>query len=330
MKCCRTSLIRFRRWRTMPILRDDMITEALIRHRPKHQRGKRVEFGCGDVEEGFEQADVIVERDSDESRSPGLYRAARLRRKLLRGRHCRPVLTGHFVVRGHCAKLVISLQTPCYFFGNRWRIWRQDGCLSRTAGSHALEIGTSAGQDDHEPRRRHAGYRPNIGGQRLGQDGCQERRHACGRRYLEISGGRFRGLSSQPGCMCAFAPYDMDNVKVVGFDVVTNRPRLRPTGTRCADFRIRGRVRSRRIGTETGDGSVELRQKNEAKEAPAPLTVRNSARSVIRNCCRKPKVLSSTIPRLVLIRAVVWHRAFGSTSAASLCALQLNVDGTSI
>ena len=30
--------------------------------------------------------------------------------------------------------------------------------------------------------------------------------------------------------MCAFAPYDMDNVKVVGFDVVTNRPKVAAYG----------------------------------------------------------------------------------------------------
>jgi len=26
--------------------------------------------------------------------------------------------------------------------------------------------------------------------------------------------------------MCAFAPYDLENVKVVGYDVVTNRPKV--------------------------------------------------------------------------------------------------------
>jgi CO/xanthine dehydrogenase Mo-binding subunit len=26
--------------------------------------------------------------------------------------------------------------------------------------------------------------------------------------------------------MCAYAPYDLENVKVVGYDVVTNRPKV--------------------------------------------------------------------------------------------------------
>ena len=34
------------------------------------------------------------------------------------------------------------------------------------------------------------------------------------------------GHAASSLCMCAFAPYDMDNVKVVGFDVVTNRPKV--------------------------------------------------------------------------------------------------------
>ncbi len=39
--------------------------------------------------------------------------------------------------------------------------------------------------------------------------------------------------------MCAFAPYDLENVRVVGFDVVSNRPKVaayRAPGAPIAEF----------------------------------------------------------------------------------------------
>ena len=54
---------------------------------------------------------------------------------------------------------------------------------------------------------------------------------------LKYQAGAFPGSPVQPGAMCAFAPYDLENVRTVGFDVVTNRPRSRPTARRAARSR---------------------------------------------------------------------------------------------
>ena len=42
---------------------------------------------------------------------------------------------------------------------------------------------------------------------------------------LKYQAGAFPGSPVQPGVMCANAPYDIENVKVIGCDVVSNRPR---------------------------------------------------------------------------------------------------------
>src|SRR4029450_8839525 len=43
---------------------------------------------------------------------------------------------------------------------------------------------------------------------------------------LRYQAGAFQGSPVQPGVMCAYAPYDIDNVKVIGYDVVSNRPKV--------------------------------------------------------------------------------------------------------
>jgi CO/xanthine dehydrogenase Mo-binding subunit len=43
---------------------------------------------------------------------------------------------------------------------------------------------------------------------------------------LKYQAGAFPGSPVQPGCICAFAMYDLPNVNIVGYDVVSNRPKV--------------------------------------------------------------------------------------------------------
>ena len=64
---------------------------------------------------------------------------------------------------------------------------------------------------------------------------------------LKYQAGAFAGSPVQPGCMCAFAPYDLENVKVVGYDVVTQPAEGRGLSrARRPDLRVRRRERDRR------------------------------------------------------------------------------------
>ena len=67
--------------------------------------------------------------------------------------------------------------------------------------------------------------------------------------------------------MCAFAPYDLEHVKVVGYDVVVNRPKAaayRAPGAPQSEFAVESIIDelAKRIGMDP----VELRLKNAARE----------------------------------------------------------------
>ena len=43
---------------------------------------------------------------------------------------------------------------------------------------------------------------------------------------LIYESGAYPGSPLGPGCMCIFAPYDVEHVHIEGFEVVVNRPRV--------------------------------------------------------------------------------------------------------
>src|SRR4030095_17259530 len=82
---------------------------------------------------------------------------------------------------------------------------------------------------------------------------------------LKYQAGAFQGSPVQPGCMCAFAPYDLDNVRVVGYDVVSNRPKVaayRAPGGPIAEFAVEQIIDE--IAQSIGMDGIELRLKNAA------------------------------------------------------------------
>ena len=42
---------------------------------------------------------------------------------------------------------------------------------------------------------------------------------------FKYQAGAFPGSPVMNGCMCGFAPYDIANVRTIGYDVVCNRPK---------------------------------------------------------------------------------------------------------
>ena len=84
---------------------------------------------------------------------------------------------------------------------------------------------------------------------------------------LKYQAGAFAGSPVQPGCMCAFAPYDLENVKVVGYDVVTNRPKVaayRAPGGPISEFAVERSIDE--VARKIGMDPIELRLKNAAKQ----------------------------------------------------------------
>jgi CO/xanthine dehydrogenase Mo-binding subunit len=84
---------------------------------------------------------------------------------------------------------------------------------------------------------------------------------------ITLQAGAFQGSPVQPACMCAFANYDLENVNVVGFDVVSNRPKVaayRAPGGPISTYGVESVVDE--IAEKLGMCPIELRLKNAAKE----------------------------------------------------------------
>jgi CO/xanthine dehydrogenase Mo-binding subunit len=84
---------------------------------------------------------------------------------------------------------------------------------------------------------------------------------------LAYQAGAFPGSPVMNGCMTGFAPYDIENVKTVGYDVVVNRPKsaaYRAPGSPIAAFAIESALDE--LAKRLDMAPLELRRKNAARE----------------------------------------------------------------
>jgi CO/xanthine dehydrogenase Mo-binding subunit len=84
---------------------------------------------------------------------------------------------------------------------------------------------------------------------------------------IRMQAGAFPGAPVGPACMCSFACYDIDNINVVGFDVVSNRPKVaayRAPGSPVAAWGVESAMNM--LADKLGMDQLELRIKNGARE----------------------------------------------------------------
>ena len=84
---------------------------------------------------------------------------------------------------------------------------------------------------------------------------------------LKYQAGAFPGSPVGPGCMCAFAMYDIPNVKITGYDVVSNRPKVaayRAPGAPNSSFGVESCLDE--LADQLGIDPLALREKNAAKD----------------------------------------------------------------
>ena len=86
------------------------------------------------------------------------------------------------------------------------------------------------------------------------------------KQVLKYQAGAFPGSPIGPGCMCGFAMYDLPNVDVVGYDVVSNRPKVaayRAPGAPITSFAVESAMDD--LALKLGMDPLTLREKNAAK-----------------------------------------------------------------
>ena len=257
-----------------PLLHDDMITAGV--EPPPEQpsnAAKRVEFGHGDVEAGFAAADVVIERT---------FKTQPVHQAYIEPHACVASMSedgqaelwcttqGHYVVRTHCARLLgldtsqirVTASEIGGGFGGKTVVYMEPVALalSRKSGRPVKMV----------MNRREVFWAtgPTSGAKIWVKIGAsKDGRITAGEALLKYQAGAFQGSPVQPGAMCAFAPYDLENVKVVGYDVVSNRPKVaayRAPGGPISEYAVESVVDE--IAKTLDLDPIALRLKNAAKE----------------------------------------------------------------
>ena len=256
-----------------PILHDHLFTDGVTPKPSKPSNiAKRIEFVLGDVEKGFEQADVVLERD---------YTTAPVHQGYIEPHACVASASedgqaqiwcssqGQFMVRQYTAKLlgmdVSSIRvTPAEIgggFGGKTVVYVEPVALALSQKCHR-PVKIVMTRDEV-----FRGSGPTSGAHVYVKIGVtKDGKITAGDCVLNFQAGAFPGSPVQPGAMAAFGPYDLENAKVVGFDVVTNRPKVaayRAPGSPIAAFGVESLIDE--IAGKIGMDPLELRLKNAAK-----------------------------------------------------------------
>ena len=234
---------------------------------------KRVEFGHGDIETGFAKADVIVERE---------FNTRPVHQGYIEPHACVASVSedgqaelwcstqGHYVVRGHCArilgmdvaKLRVTASEIGGGFGGKTVVYLEPVALalSRKACQPVKMVMTREEVFKASGPASGANMRVKIGATRDG-------RITAGEAILHYQAGAFQGSPVPPGAQCAFAPYDLEHVRAVGFDVLVNRPKVaayRAPGAPISEYAVESVVDE--VAKKLNIDPIEFRLKNASRE----------------------------------------------------------------
>jgi CO/xanthine dehydrogenase Mo-binding subunit len=256
-----------------PILHDDMITTGVNPPPTKASNiAKVVTFKKGDAEAAYAEADVIVE---------GRYTTQPVHQAYIEPHACLATYSpdgqiqihsssqGHFMVRAYTAKLLgLNLSdirvNPAEIgggFGGKTLVYLEPVAvaLSRKSGR------TVKMQMTREEVFRGSG--PTSGAAMDVKIGAKkDGTIVAAKQVLKYQAGAFAGSPIGPGCMCGFAMYDLPNVDVVGYDVVSNRPKVaayRAPGAPITSFAVESAMDE--LALKLGMDPLTLREKNAAK-----------------------------------------------------------------
>ena len=257
-----------------PILNEELYTDGVEPKPTKPSNiAKRLEIKLGDVEQGFSEAEVIIERE---------YRTRPVHQGYIEPHACVASYTedgqgevwastpGHFLVRAITArpcgmdvsKVKATASEIGGGFGGKNIVYLEPlaMALSRKCGRpvkmamHRNEVFRATGPTSG------AHMKVKIGAKRDGKI-------TAGWADLRFQAGAFPGSPVFPAAMCAYACYDLENVLVIGWDVVANRPKTtayRAPGAQISAFAVESAMDE--LARELDIDPIDLRLMNAAKE----------------------------------------------------------------
>ncbi|RAZ86997.1 xanthine dehydrogenase family protein molybdopterin-binding subunit [Mesorhizobium hawassense] len=257
-----------------PLINDAIFTEGLEEKPVKASNvTKRTQFGHGDVHKGFAQADFIVERSfkTEQTHQGYIEPHACVASVNPDGTADLWVCTqGHFVYRQHCAQLLgleasklrVTSSEIGGGFGGKTHVWAEPVALalSRKAGRPVKLVMTRDEVFRASGPTSATSIDVKIGATKDGTITAAEA-------TLRYSCGPYPGSWAEIGAMTAFACYNLENVKTVGFEVLVNRPKTaayRAPSAPMAAFAVESAVDE--LAHELGMNAVDFRIKNAAQE----------------------------------------------------------------
>jgi CO/xanthine dehydrogenase Mo-binding subunit len=216
-----------------PILHDDLFTQG-VDEKPTAPSNvaKRVTFVKGDFAQGWKEAEVTIERR---------YTSQPVHQAYIEPHACVVSAAadgqvtiwsssqGQFMVRAYCAKLLgIDMANiraiPAEIgggFGGKTLVYLEPVALalSRKAGRPVKLV--MSREEVFRASGPAAGgvYEVKLGARKDG-------RIVAAELVVKLQAGAFPGSPVGPACMCGLAMYDIPHVNIVGYDVVSNRPKV--------------------------------------------------------------------------------------------------------
>jgi CO/xanthine dehydrogenase Mo-binding subunit len=230
-------------------------------------------YGHGDVDAGFEKADVIIEKS---------YKTEQVHQGYIEPHACLASVgpdghgelwvttQGQFAYRNWCAALLgmemsqlkVTSSEIGGGFGGKTHVWIEPVALalSRKANRPVKLV-----MSREDVFRASGPTSPTSIDVKLGatRDGRIVAAHAA----MRYGGGAFPGIWGEVGAMAAWACYDIENVQSVGYEVIVNRPKVaayRAPSAPMAAFAVESTVTL--MAEALGMDPVEFRLKNAARE----------------------------------------------------------------
>jgi CO/xanthine dehydrogenase Mo-binding subunit len=257
-----------------PVLHDDLFTQGV---EPKAEKAsnvaKRITFTKGDFASGWKDAEVTIERR---------YTSQAVHQAYIEPHACLVSVSndgqttifsssqGQFMVRAYCAKLlgidIANIRAiPAEIgggFGGKTLVYLEPV---------ALALSKKCGRPVKIVMSREEVFRgtgPAAGGVyevKLGakKDGTL----VAAELTVKLQAGAFPGSPVGPACMCGFAMYDIPHVNIVGYDVVSNRPKVaayRAPGAPNSTFGVESCMDE--LARELNIEPMRLREINAAKD----------------------------------------------------------------
>ena len=177
---------------------------------------------------------------------------------------------GHWIVRAHCARLLgmdssqirVTSTEIGGGFGGKTVVYLEPVALALSKKAHKPVKMVMSREEVFRASGPAPGSHMKI---RIGakNDGTIVAAFAD----LKYQAGAFPGSPVAQGAMAAYAPYDIENVHVVGYDIVSNRPKVaayRAPGAPISEYAVECVIDE--IALKLGRDPVELRLQNAAKE----------------------------------------------------------------